>query len=168
MGLGFARGRTPIPLGNPARDTGGPKCWKSQHFGPPYQTRCIARQIWNGVAGPSNPVTPSGVSASSTALPIAGNIAMAPASPQPFTPNGLVVQRVRVETQIESGKIIGARHGVVHERCGNRLAGFRVVDRVLQQRLAGTLGDRAVRLAGGDHRVHQHAVIVHRGQPHQS
>jgi hypothetical protein len=33
MSLGLARGRTLIPLGNPARDTRRPKCWKSQHFG---------------------------------------------------------------------------------------------------------------------------------------
>ena len=35
--------------------------------------------MWNGVAGPSKPVTPSGASASSTALLIAGNSATAPA-----------------------------------------------------------------------------------------
>jgi hypothetical protein len=33
MDLGLARGRTLIPLGNPARDTKRPKCWKSQQFG---------------------------------------------------------------------------------------------------------------------------------------
>ena len=33
MSLGLARGRTLIPLGNPARDTRRPKCWKRQHFG---------------------------------------------------------------------------------------------------------------------------------------
>jgi hypothetical protein len=33
MRLGLARGRTLIPLGNPARDTRRPKRWKSQHFG---------------------------------------------------------------------------------------------------------------------------------------
>jgi hypothetical protein len=33
MSLGLARGRPLIPLGNPARDTRRPKCWKSQHFG---------------------------------------------------------------------------------------------------------------------------------------
>ena len=50
---------------------------------------------------------------------------------------------------------------------GDQLARFRVVDRVLQQRLADALGDRAVRLAGGDHRVDQDAVIVDRAVARQ-
>ena len=101
------------------------------------------------------------------ALAIAGSIATAPASPQPFTPSGLVVQRVPLKLQIERRQVVGARHRVVHERAGQHLAGFRIVDRVLQQRLADALRDRAMRLAGGDHRIDQHAVIVHRRQPHQ-
>ena len=46
-------------------------------------------QIRSGVAGISIDVTPSGASASSTALTSAAGPAIAPASPQPLTPNGL-------------------------------------------------------------------------------
>ena len=38
---------------------------------------------------------------------------------------------------------------------------------MLEQGLADALGDRAMRLAGGDHRVDQHAVIVDRGVARQ-
>src|SRR5580658_9806849 len=69
-----------------------------------YRPFRMARQMWNGVAGPSNAVTPSGARASSTALLIAGNSAMAPASPQPFTPSGLVVQRVALKPRSNGGR----------------------------------------------------------------
>ena len=72
-----------------------------------------------------------------------------------------------VEVQMERRQVVGARHRIVHERAGQHLAGLRVVRRMLQQRLADALRDRAMRLTGGDHRIDQHAVIVYRGQAHQ-
>src|SRR3546814_4525184 len=54
----------------------------------------IADHTRSGVAGMSMSRTPSGARASSTALITAGGAPMAPASPQPFTPSGLVAQRV--------------------------------------------------------------------------
>jgi hypothetical protein len=38
------------------------------------------------------------------ALALAGNAAMAPASPQPFTPGGLVVQRVPMKPRSREGR----------------------------------------------------------------
>src|SRR3546814_20639624 len=51
----------------------------------------IARQTTCGVAGIAMSRTPSGASASSIALITAGGDPIAPASPQPLTPRGLVV-----------------------------------------------------------------------------
>ena len=56
----------------------------------------IARHTFSGDAGIDMSVTPSGDSASMTALISAGGDAMAPASPQPLTPRSLCVQAVTV------------------------------------------------------------------------
>jgi hypothetical protein len=71
-----------------------PQCRRISRFDRlPVQPR-IARQIRSGLAGPVKSAAPKVASASRIALPIAGNAATVPASPQPLTPNGLVVQRV--------------------------------------------------------------------------
>jgi hypothetical protein len=54
----------------------------------------IAFRIRCGVSEPARLPTPSGASASAMVLAMAGKAAMAPASPQPLTPSGLVVQQV--------------------------------------------------------------------------
>src|ERR1700691_4000769 len=59
------------------------------------------------------------------------------------------------------GEVIGARHGVVHERAGHELASL-VVDRALAQCLADALRDAAVDLALDNHRIDDDAEIVHR------
>jgi hypothetical protein len=59
--------------------------------------------------------------------------------------------------------VLGARHGVVHERAGDELARVGVIDRVLHQRLAEAGGDAAVQLAFDDHRIERAAAIVDRG-----
>src|ERR1700733_10946478 len=64
----------------------------------------IARQTRAGVAGPSKFLAPSGASASWIALWIAGKAATAPASPQPLTPSGLVVQRVGLKARLNAGR----------------------------------------------------------------
>src|SRR5581483_4245426 len=51
----------------------------------------IARQTVSGVAGIAISLTPSGFSASASALPTAGIAPTAPASPAPLTPSGLVL-----------------------------------------------------------------------------
>jgi hypothetical protein len=56
--------------------------------------RLITRQMRSGVAGPARLTAPKGASASVIALTTAGKAPTAPASPQPLTPSGLVVQRV--------------------------------------------------------------------------
>src|SRR5579872_3376019 len=56
---------------------------------------------------------------------------------------------------------VGARHGVVHERCRQHLA-LRIVGAALPQRLADTLGGAAVGLAVHHHRIDGAADVVHR------
>jgi hypothetical protein len=64
----------------------------------------IARQIRSGVAGPEKSATPKGARASAIALVTAGNAPTAPASPQPLTPSGLVVQRVPLKERSYDGR----------------------------------------------------------------
>ena len=65
--------------------------------------------------------------------------------------------------QLERRQVVGARHGVVHERRGHELAA-EVVDRAFEQRLADALGKAAMDLALDDHRVDQPAEIVRRDE----
>src|ERR1051326_1200152 len=60
------------------------------------------RQILSLVTGPST--IPSSPSASATALLIAGYKPTAAASPQPFTPSGLVVHLVLLKSKLNAGK----------------------------------------------------------------
>ena len=60
---------------------------------------------------------------------------------------------------------VGARHGIVHERAGERLSGAGVVEALLQQRLTDALRDAAVGLAVDDQRVHGAADVVDGGVP---
>ena len=53
----------------------------------------------------------------------------------------------------------GARQGIVHERAGDRLAARVIVD-LFHQRLADTLRDAAMQLAGDDHRIDNGAEII--------
>jgi hypothetical protein len=57
--------------------------------------------------------------------------------------------------------VLGARHGVVHERAGDRLAAGIVAD-FLHQRLADALRHAAMQLAGDDHRIDHGAEIIDR------
>ena len=65
--------------------------------------------------------------------------------------------------QLERRQVVGARHGVVHERRGHELA-VAVVDRAFEQRLADALREAAMDLALDDHRVDQPAEIVGRDE----
>ena len=104
------------------------------------------------VASPANPesprrgrraVTPT---ASAMALATAGTARSRrpPRSPSPRRDWWCSACR---ECQIETGQVARPRHGIVHEAAADRLAGFRIIHGVFQQRLAGALGDGAVRLA---------------------
>ena len=64
----------------------------------------VARQMRSGVAGPAKLVTPSGANASRMAFVTAGKAPTAPASPQPLTPSGLVLQRVPLKPRSKDGK----------------------------------------------------------------
>ena len=69
----------------------------------------IVRHSRSGVAGISICRTPNGFSASTIALAIAAGAPIAPASPQPLTPNGLCVQKVACVDALES---LAGRYGV--------------------------------------------------------
>ncbi len=64
----------------------------------------MAFQTLNGVAGMSSRVTPTGASASMTAFITAAGAAIAPASPQPFTPRGLLRQGDSKESIVMPGR----------------------------------------------------------------
>ena len=61
---------------------------------------------------------------------------------------------------LERRQIVGARQRVVHEAAGQQLAGLRVVDAVLDQRLADALREPAMDLALDDHRIDDVAEVV--------
>ncbi len=104
--------------------------------------------------------TPSGVSASISALITVGGAPMVPDSPMPLTPSGLVLHGTSSSVALDVRHRVGARHAVVHEAAGQQLPGLAVVDLVLDQRLADALHHAAVDLAAHDHRIEHAAEIV--------
>ena len=56
--------------------------------------------------------------------------------------------------------MVGARHRVIHERSGQRLAARRIVDAVFHHGLAQALRDAAMRLPVKDHRVDRAPYVV--------
>ena len=68
--------------------------------------------------------------------------------------------------QPEVRVIGGARHLVVHEARGQHLAGFRVEDNHLAQRLANPLHHAAMDLPGNQHRIQHLAEFLHRTVAH--
>jgi len=46
-----------------------------------------------------------------------------PASPQPLTPSGLVVQCVGLKPNFERHEVVGARQRVIHKGAGEHLPG---------------------------------------------
>ena len=99
-----------------------------------------------------------------TALMTAAGAPIAPASPQPLTPSGLWVQSVPCVATVKFGRIVGARHAVVHERAGEKLAALAVVAAFLEERLADPLRQPAMDLALDDHRIDDAAEIVDGGE----
>src|SRR4030095_9538413 len=107
--------------------------------------------------------TPSGASASLTALSSAGSAPTVPASPTPLAPSGLTcvgtsweatpqkaraprgadalgaerfhLRRHLMGVHLEERQVVGARHRVVHERAGQELAGLAIVGQVLEEPL---------------------------------
>ena len=61
----------------------------------------------------------------------------------------------------EVGEIVGARHGVVHERACHELTRLAVIHAVLHQRLADALNQTTVHLAFDNHRVDDGAKVIH-------
>ena len=62
------------------------------------------------------------------------------------------------------GHVLRARHRVVEEAPAEELPGLRIVGGLLAQRLAHALRNAAVNLSLADHRIDDHAEIVHGGE----
>ena len=112
-----------------------------------------------GVSGDSVISTPSGASASLTALAIAAGGAIAPPSPMPFWPNARVGRGRLHVIDAHRGHFGGAGQQVVGERRRQRLA-LRVERHLLVERGADALRRAAEHLAVDDHRVHQRAAVL--------
>ena len=107
------------------------------------------------------PARPSGDSASTTEFTTAGEQPMVPASPTPFTPSGFTGDGVIVWLALDPRHHVRARHRVIHQLAGDKLAVV-VIDGLLPQRLAEPLRDAAVHLPVDDQRIQDIAAIVHR------
>jgi hypothetical protein len=70
----------------------------------------------------------------------AGSEPTVPARRRPFTPSGLVGVSTGLSSICDGAEIIGARHGVVHERAGQHLPALPIV---LHQHSAEPLRDAA-------------------------
>ena len=68
-----------------------------------------------------------------------------------------------VGLKLERREIVGTRHAIVHERARLELAAL-VIDRVLVERLADALDQRAMDLALDDQRVDDAAEVVSAGE----
>ena len=126
----------------------------------------IAAHTRSGVAGMSMCRTPRWDTASMTAFSTAGVDPMVPASPIPLAPSGLMRGRGLAGDQLERGKLGRGDRRVVDQRAGQRVA-VGVVAHLFQQRLRDALGDSAVPLALGQHRVEYPPGVVHGDVPHQ-
>ena len=146
-----------VELGRDHRPLPRPEACPARGAGP---SPCTASHTRIGVSGMSMiPVTPSGRSASSTALVTAGVAAIVPASPTPLTPSELTGDGVSVRSVSKRRQLGRGGQRVVDERAGDQLA-LLVVDDLLVQRLADRVGDAAVHLAVDQHRVDRRAAVV--------
>ena len=127
-------------------------------------TARIASQSRCGVAGMSMCSIPMPESASITALISAAELGVMPASPPPLTRSALPWPWYgsSVSSMSNVGKLIRARHGVVHEARRQHLAGAWLPDQRFHHRLADALHDAAVHLAVQDQRIDRLAAVVDR------
>ena len=65
---------------------------------------------------------------------------------------------------LEARQVVGARQRVVHQRAGEQLPRLRVVAAALEHRLPQPLRQAAMHLACDDHRIHEVAEVVDRGE----
>ncbi len=127
----------------------------------PRPAATIARHTRSGVQGMSTWRTPRWARASTTALWTDGVEPIVPDSPMPLAPSGFRDVGVSVLAVSNNGKLGCARHGVVGQVRGQRVA-LRVEDHLLPQRLGHPLGDAAVLLALDEQRVEDPAAVVDR------
>ena len=88
--------------------------------------------------------------------------AVVPPSPPALMPSGLVGDSTSAISVPERRQHVGARHAVIHQRAGQRLAGIGIEIDLLPHRLADALRDGAVGLAVHDQRIDAAADIVDR------
>ena len=119
-----------------------------------------ALQTVSDPTGMSIEATLRSARAFSTAFTTAGGLPIAPASPTPFTPRGLVVHGILDQLDLDIRQVRCPRQRIVRETPGQELTGLRVVHCVLQQGLPDTLGDAAMNLPAHDHRVHDPTHVV--------
>ncbi len=62
---------------------------------------------------------------------------------------------------VEGGHVIGARHGVIRKAPGKQLPAIALVNDLSHEPLANALRQSAVNLSFADHRVDDHAQVVH-------
>jgi hypothetical protein len=104
-------------------------------------------------------VTPSGASASSTALTIAAGARSGFAAA--FRSQRVVRARLAlIELGFDERQIAGARQRVIHERSGQQLAAA-VIQAEFAQRLSQPLRNPAVDLSVHDHVIDDRADVVH-------
>ena len=124
-----------------------------------FEASWMARHTRSDVQGMSTWVTPRWLSASTTALWIAGVDPIVPDSPMPLAPSGLRGLSVWVFDTSKLQQLGRRRDGVVDQRRGERVAVV-VVLHPLVQRLRGALRDAAVLLAGDEQRVQDATAVV--------
>ena len=112
-----------------------------------------------GVAGISSIDTPNGDSASLTALSTAAGAPMAPPSPKTLGAGDGGCRRRFDVMQLDRRDFARSRRHVVGKGRGLHIA-ERVVDDLLEQRVADALRDAAVHLAVGDQRIDDAAGIL--------
>ena len=78
-------------------------------------------------------------------------------------PESIGRRRHFAECRRERRKCVGSRHRIIHEAGREQLARPRIVVAIFEQRLAGALGDAAMRLAMQDHRVDRAPDVVDSG-----
>ncbi len=145
-----------LRIGSVANTAGGSR---QRSAGCPARASWTARHTRSGVHGRSTCRTPSGRSASTTAFCTAGVDPTVADSPMPFAPSGFSGVGVSVLAVSNVEQVGRARHPVVGERGGERLA-VGVEDDLLVQRLRDALGEPAVLLALDEQRVEDAPAVV--------
>ena len=124
----------------------------------------MASQTREGVNGMSACLIPKGLSASTTALTMAGGEPTVADSPIPLAPIGMVRRRRHRVARLPVGHLERRRDQVVHER-GSQAVTLRVEGDHLHESHTDAVGEAAVDLALDDHLVDPRAAVVDGYEP---